>query len=107
MTVTDRIHFYGHEEKGAEISRAICSRLKFSSAETENVCLLVRHHGDLCRAGEMRPGKLARMLDRPTFEEELEPIRWIAGWSGGFSTWEFLKAAHEARRAAGPPRPLF
>ena len=72
MTVTDRIHFYGHEEKGAEISRAICSRLKFSSAETENVCLLVRHHGDLCRAGEMRPGKLARMLDRPTFEEELE-----------------------------------
>lgn len=105
MTVTDRIHFYGHEEKGAEISRAICSRLKFSTAETESVVALVRHHGDLCRAGEMRPGKLARMLDRPTFEEELELHRVdaLAG-PGDLSTWEFLKAAHEARRAAGPPK---
>lgn len=105
MTVTDRIHFYGHEEIGAEISRAICSRLKFSTAETESVVALVRHHGDLCRAGEMRPGKLARMLDRPTFEEELELHRVdaLAG-PGDLSTWEFLKAAHEARRAAGPPK---
>lgn len=105
MTVTDRIHFYGHEERGAETARKICSRFKFSNADTENIVLLVRHHGDLCRAGEMHPGKLARMLDRPTFEEELELHRVdaLAG-PGGLSTWKFLKAAHEARRAAGPPQ---
>lgn len=105
MTVTDRIHFYGHEERGAEMAREICSRLKFSNADTESISLLVRHHGDLCRAGEMRPGKLSRMLDRPTFEDELELHRVdaLAG-PGDLSTWEFLKAAHEARRAAGPPK---
>ncbi|OGW61308.1 MAG: hypothetical protein A2V83_00270 [Nitrospirae bacterium RBG_16_64_22] len=105
MTVADRIHFYGHEEMGAEMARKICSRLKFSNADTESIVLLVRHHGDLCRAGEMRPGKLARMLDRPTFEEEMELHRVdaLAG-PGDLSTWEFLKAAREARRAAGPPK---
>ncbi len=105
MTVTDRIHFYGHEERGAETARKICSRLKFSNADTESIVLLVRHHGDLCRAGEMRPGKFARMLDRPTFEEEMELHRVdaLAG-PGDLSTWEFLKAAREARRAAGPPK---
>ncbi|RMD76965.1 HD domain-containing protein [Candidatus Dojkabacteria bacterium] len=38
------IHFYGHDIVGAEMTREIMKRLKFSNAETENTALLVRYH---------------------------------------------------------------
>jgi len=37
-------HFYGHEEKGEEMSRAILRRLKFDNDTTGRVCKLVRCH---------------------------------------------------------------
>lgn len=36
--------FYSHEKKSAEIARNILFRLKFSNAQTENVCHLVENH---------------------------------------------------------------
>ena len=37
-------HFYGHEEKGEEMARAILRRLKFDNDTTGRVCKLVRCH---------------------------------------------------------------
>lgn len=37
-------HFYGHEEKGEEMARAILRRLKFDNDTTSRVCRLVRCH---------------------------------------------------------------
>ncbi|MCS7223246.1 MAG: HD domain-containing protein [Armatimonadetes bacterium] len=49
-----RIHFYGHEKVGAQISQHICQRLRLSRKETDCLVRLVRHH--------MRPAQLAGRL---------------------------------------------
>lgn len=38
-------HFYGHEAVSADMARAILTRLRFSTADTEYVVALVLHHG--------------------------------------------------------------
>lgn len=47
-----RVHFYGHEDAGAEIARGLLARLKFSHADTEAVVQMVGQH---MRIGEYRP----------------------------------------------------
>src|SRR6185437_3184900 len=44
FTVSDRIRFNGHVEKGVEIARAILARLRFSREESEQVEALVAQH---------------------------------------------------------------
>lgn len=39
-------HFYGHQDKGSEMARAILRRLKFDNDTTDRVCRLVRWHDD-------------------------------------------------------------
>ena len=39
-------HFYGHQDKGCEMARAILRRLKFDNDTTDRVCRLVRWHDD-------------------------------------------------------------
>jgi poly(A) polymerase len=48
----DRVRFLGHAQEGAEIVSRILSRLRFSSRETRQIELMVRHH--------LRPGQLGR-----------------------------------------------
>ncbi len=38
------VHFWGHEKKGAELAKEILTRLKFSSKDTEYLCLLIQNH---------------------------------------------------------------
>ena len=38
------IHFHGHETKSAELTKEILFRLKFSNAQIDEVCHLIRHH---------------------------------------------------------------
>ena len=38
------LHFYGHERQGAQMTEAICKRLKCSTRDADSVCFLVRHH---------------------------------------------------------------
>lgn len=47
-----RIHFYGHEDVGAGITREVLTRLKFSHAEVDAVAEMVEQH---MRIGEYRP----------------------------------------------------
>jgi tRNA nucleotidyltransferase (CCA-adding enzyme) len=42
--VTGQATFYNHEEKGADMTKEIMTRLKFSTDEIEKVSTLVRHH---------------------------------------------------------------
>lgn len=42
--VTGDATFYNHEDRGAEVTREIMTRLKFSSAEIDVVSHLVKHH---------------------------------------------------------------
>ena len=38
------IHFYGHEQKGADMAKKICNRLKFSVQETGYIDFIIRNH---------------------------------------------------------------
>ncbi len=48
----NRVHFYGHAETGAEITRKLMTRLKFSNDEIAAVTKLVAQH---MRIGEYKP----------------------------------------------------
>ncbi len=67
-----RIKFYEHAPLGAEMTRKIMRRLRFSNEEIESVSTCVENHMKFADVQKMRSGKLKRFLARPTFLEELE-----------------------------------
>ena len=73
--VDGRIHFYGHEKVGAEMTKAILERLRFPKKQIDEIVFTVRHHMQFKDAPKMRKATLRRMLLRPTFELELEQHR--------------------------------
>jgi len=44
LTEQGERRFYGHEKKGAEMTRSILTRLRFPTRDIDAVCLLVREH---------------------------------------------------------------
>ena len=72
FTRSDRIRFHGHVERGVELARRICSRLRFSNADARQVVALVENHMRFMAVRQMRPGKLRRFLEQPGFGEHLE-----------------------------------
>jgi poly(A) polymerase len=105
----DRITFYGHPERGAEMAIAICQRLKRSRAVWERVAYLVRHHLRLVNAPRMRAATLKRFLREHGIDELLELARIDATAArGDLQYYEFCRAqlgalSHEEMR---PPRLL-
>jgi tRNA nucleotidyltransferase/poly(A) polymerase len=79
----ERITFYGHPERGAEMAIAICQRLKRSRAVWERVAYLVRHHLRLVSAPLMRRSTLTRFLREDGIDELLELARMDATASNG------------------------
>jgi tRNA nucleotidyltransferase (CCA-adding enzyme) len=54
----------GHEERGLELVKDACARLK-APAECRDLALLVaRHHGDVRRGPEMRASTIMRLLEK-------------------------------------------
>ena len=89
----DRITFYGHPERGAEMAIAICQRLKRSRAVWERVAYLVRNHLRLVNAPRMRAATLKRFLREDGIEELLELARIDAtAASGDLQYYEFCRA---------------
>ena len=72
FTETDRIRFHGHVERGVEIARAICKRLRFSNADTATVEALIANHMKFLHVTDMRPAKLRAFVTQPRFEDHLE-----------------------------------
>jgi putative nucleotidyltransferase with HDIG domain len=79
----DRITFYGHTEKGAEMAEEILKRLKRARAVSERVSYLVRNHLRLIQAPQMRLSTLKRFLREDGIDELLELARIDALSSNG------------------------
>ena len=79
----DRVTFYGHTEKGAEMAEEILMRLKRSRAVSERVSYLVRNHLRHVQAPQMRLSTLKRFLREDGIEELLELARIDALSSNG------------------------
>jgi poly(A) polymerase len=92
FSVRERIRFDNHVEVGANMAEEICSRLRLSSRETEQVVELVRHHLRFKDFPRMRRSTQLRFLRLPGFEEHLELHRLDCLAShGDLSTYEMAK----------------
>jgi poly(A) polymerase len=90
----ERITFYGHPDRGAEMAVAICQRLKRSRAVWERVAYLVRNHLRLVNALRMRKATLMRFLREEGIDELLELARLDAlAASGDLTYYEFCREA--------------
>lgn len=75
-TVDDNeIHFYSHEDVGAEMSDRILRRLKFPSYTIDEVKWLVANHMRIHEFPNMRKSKQMRLIQEPYFSNLLELLR--------------------------------
>ncbi len=79
----DRITFYGHTDRGAEMAQAILKRLKRGRAVWERVAYLVKNHLRHTQAPKMRLSTLKRFLREEGIDELLELARIDALSSSG------------------------
>ena len=92
-----RIHNYGHDKLGAEMSEVILERLKFPRKQIDAIVFTVLKHMNLAAAPKMRKAKLRRMLMRPTFDLELEQHRIdCLGSHAKLDIYDFLRAEQAA-----------
>jgi len=86
------IHFYGHVQKGEEMSGHILDRLRFSRADREGVLALIRHHMRFISVEHMRPNRLKRFLRMENFPLHLELHRLDCLAShGDLSSYDFCR----------------
>jgi poly(A) polymerase len=104
----ERITFYGHTEKGAEMAVAILKRLKRSRAVWERVAYLVKDHLRHTQAPKMRVSTLKRFLGEDGIEELLELTRLDALASNGdLQYYDFCrKKLEEFKHEEIHPEPL-
>ncbi len=67
-----RIRFNDHETVGAEMTEQIMTGLRYDNKTTAVVQELVRHHMQFKDVQRMRPSTLKRMMQRSTFNLEME-----------------------------------
>ena len=103
-----RIRFHGHCERGSQMAREICERLRCSNAVRDKVGWLIANHLRHLNARKMRVSTLKRFLAEPLFDDLLELIRIdaLAG-AGDLDLWHFLKNCRaELSQAEVAPEPL-
>lgn len=89
---TGRIRFNGHDRLGAKMADTLLTRLKFSNEVKEDVTACVEWHMQFKDAPKMKPSTLKRMMQRRTFETELEQHRADCLAShGNLQIWRFLR----------------
>ena len=107
FTESDRIRFHGHVERGVELARAICKRLRFSNAEAEHVTALVANHMRFAHVQDMRHSKLRAFVERPDFDDHLELHRLDCVSSHGkLDNHAFAAEHYEQFQAEEPFVPL-
>ena len=106
--VRDRIRFNEHAEVGAMVTEKILERLRFSNDEKDAIVTCVKNHMRFKEVQHMRPGKLKRLLQSNTFQQELELHRIDCSSShGNLDNWEFLKKKlEEYSQEEIEPKPL-
>jgi poly(A) polymerase len=71
-----RVHFFGHEEVGADLAEHILRRLKFPIKEIDEVVVLIRNHMRFTGASNIRP-PAARRLVRDLGDEVPQLLRLV------------------------------
>lgn len=100
----DRIRFPEHDRVGAEMAETILRRLRLPNRVIEDVVLCVAEHMRFQHVQQMRPGKLHRLLTRPTFAVELELHRLDCLASHrNLENYEFLRRKAEELAKSPPP----
>jgi poly(A) polymerase len=100
------MHFYGHEEVGAEMAERILQRLRFPRKQTEEIVACVRNHMQFKDVRRMRKATLRRLLLRESFPLEMELHRLdCLGSSGNLEHYEFLLREAEALKQMPAIRP--
>ncbi|MDD8043308.1 MAG: CCA tRNA nucleotidyltransferase [Verrucomicrobiota bacterium] len=103
-----RIRFHQHELVGAQMTREILRRLRYSNRRIDRIANLVRDHMKFRNVPEMRPGKLKVLLSRPTIDLALELFRTDCVASArGLDTYHFLMAKRSEMESAPPIAPPF
>ncbi len=103
MTRTDRIRFNNHDDVGAQMTEAICRRLRCSNDQTERVVALVRDHLRIKDLPKMRQAKAARFLLREDAADHLELHRADCLAShGDLSVFEWAANTRRELHAARP-----
>ena len=103
-----RIRFNGHDSMGADMTRAILSRLKYPNAVIRDAEHMVSRHMQFMNVQQMRKAKLKRFMSEHTFSEEMELHRVDCASSNGFTdNYVFLKEkAEEFAKEPLIPSPL-
>jgi len=71
QTFEDRIRFNGHAERGEDLAREICRRLRLGAQKTARIAELVRHHMRFKDFPDMRNSTKKRFFLLPRFERHL------------------------------------
>jgi len=75
-------HYYRHERIGTFMAETILTRLKFSNLQKEHILFAVKNHMKFNRILELRPSKIARMVESPYFNTLIE-VAWADEFSRG------------------------
>lgn len=103
-----RIRFSGHDKVGADMTRALMERLRFSRDEIDATVEMVAMHMVFKDVKNMRPAKLRRFMARPTFWEEMDLHKVDCVSSHGMTdNYDFLlEKKHEFASEPLIPPPL-
>lgn len=86
-----RLRFNGHDQVGAEMTKEIMTRLRFSNSLIEQVTNMVGRHMQFMHVKQMRNATVKRFMSSPNFAQELELHRVDCASSNGFTdNYEFL-----------------
>jgi len=73
--IEGRMKYYNHARAGADLTKEICKRLKFSLHATETMVFAVANHMKWNHILEMKPSKIARLVSSPYFNVLVEVAR--------------------------------
>lgn len=93
---TGRIRFNGHDKLGAETTKRIMERLRFSRVEIDATAEAVAQHMVFKDVQQMRVAKLKRFMARPHFDDEMELHRVDCTSSHGMlDNYDYVRAKRE------------
>jgi poly(A) polymerase len=94
-----RIRFNEHESVGADMAEKIMTDLRYDNKTIHQVKELVQHHMQFKDVARMKTSTLKRMMQRPTFNKELELHRIdCASSHGDLGNYDYLKRELETMK---------
>lgn len=90
---SERIRFNGHDHVGADITRVILNRMKYSKEIITNVVSMVKSHMKFISVSGMKKSTIRRFLARPTLQDDLELHRTdCLASNGNLTNYDFMQA---------------